>query len=329
MFWCLNHAKVFNLSGKAKWNSSQDYIGFYPEKFALSDTSLYASELESTIPENVNFLYIADVYGVYKDDYKYPERYWTHLDFSKKIVGGFDLQEVEIIQDFVQKGGALVVEFNTFHSPSTSEAKKLLEDILDLKWSGWIGRFFLDLSDEQDVPVWARRHWEAHYEEKWEFRGPGFLFSHQDTRLFVLEDTTDLKNNDLNITISQPKDPLMKHVSKKVPYRYWFDVVYPDSSTDVLALSKLQLTDQGKEKLRKFGVPESFPAVIRSNRSPLRIYFAGDYSDNRLYRGPYFLYGWPSIRRFFCLFSPAQDQNAFYWRFYVPVLKNIFRGSPG
>jgi hypothetical protein len=326
LFWCLNHAKVHGQTGKTRWKTDRDYIGFYPEKF-VSSNSAYASALQPLPADKVDLLFIADSYGVYRDDYIYPERYWTHLDYSQKIFGGFDIQEVEIIEEFVKKGGALVLEFNTFHSPSTQEAQERLEALMGLRWSGWMGRFFFDLSDEEDVPVWAWRHWEAHHDQEWNFSGPGFLIAHEDTRLFVLEGDKDLEIHSLQIILAQPDDPLLKGVSQNVPYYYWYDIVYPDPSTEILAQYKFQVTVPGKEKLREFGVPEEFPAVLRASRLPLKIYFAGDFSDNRVYRGPYFLSGWPQFRRFLCLFSSAQDQNTFYWRFYVPFLKNLFKGS--
>jgi hypothetical protein len=109
-----------------------------------------------------------------------------------------------------------------------------------------------------------------------------------------------------------------------VSYAYWFDIVSPEPGTEVLAEYRFRLTPGGKQKLREFSIPETFPAVLRASQSPLRIYFAGDFSDNNINPGPYFFYGWPQIRRILCCGGGNKAQDRFFWSFYVPLLKNLF-----
>ncbi|MFQ6037848.1 MAG: hypothetical protein ACE5LV_04450 [Candidatus Aminicenantales bacterium] len=324
LFWVLNHAKVFNKGGERRWRNGKDYVGFYPEKFIASDAP-FASDLKPEHLIGINLLYIADTYGVYTDDYRYPEKFRTHLDFSRKIFGGLTAEEADLILRYAEAGGDLIAEFNTFHQPTSQEIRSRLEPLFGLEWSGWTGRYFKDLANAEDVPAWAHRYWKAHHGTEWKFSGPGFIMAHADSRILVLEEGKDLAPGDFRLRVTQPEDPLMKGVSENVPYRYWFDIVRPVGDTEVLAWYAFRLTSAGKDKLRAFGLPTSFPAVLRSSLDPLRVYFAGDFSDSRLFLGPHFLAGWARLRRILCTAGKARSQNAFFWRFYLPLLENLFR----
>jgi len=323
LFWVLNHAKVTNKGGKRRWSPGKNYVGFYPEKFIASDAA-FASNLEPDHIIGVNLLFLVDTYGVYVDDYKYPQQYRTHMDYSRKIFGGLEHNEVDIIANFVRDGGSLVTEFNTFHDPTPQDVRERVENLLGLRSTGWIGRYFDDLSNKQDVPSWALRNWQTHNGEEWDFAGPGFIIAHEDSRILVLRKGKELDSRGLRIEVKSPGDPVMKAVSSQVPYPYWFDVVTPEKGTEVLAEYRFHLKPDGKQKMKEFSIPETFPAVLRASRSPIRLYFAGDFSDSNVSRGPYFFFGWPQIRRFLSLVGKNKSQNRFFWGFYLPLLKNLF-----
>jgi hypothetical protein len=323
LFWVLNHAKVVNKGGERKWRPGKDYVGFYPEKFVASDAS-FSSNLESAQTIGVNLIFLADTYGVYADDYKYPEKYRTHLDYSQKIFGGLEEEEVDAIEDFVQNGGSLIAEFNSFHHPTPQPVRERIEKLLGLRSTGWMGRYFKDLANRGDVPAWALRHWKTHSGEEWNFSGPGYILAHPDTRLLVLEERKDVEADGLQIRKILSEDPLMRGAFSATPYRFWFDIEVPVEGTEVLAQYRFRLTARGREKMQEFGLPEAFPAVMRASREPLRLYFAGDFSDNNIYHGPYFFYGWSKLRRLFCCVGKNRTQNRFFWDFYVPLLENIF-----
>ncbi len=324
LFWVLNHAKVINEGGKRPWKSSEDYVGFYPEKFVATDAS-YSSELNQSHLDGIACLFIVDTYGVYVDDYEFADNHRTHLDFSQKIYGGLEPAEVEVIESFIQAGGALVAEFNTFYQPTPESLGERMERLLGLRSTGWRGRYFADLANRQDVPSWAVRNWKALHNKEWDFSGPGFIIAQSDTMLLVLKEGEDVESRGLEIQKNFPDDPLMKGVSSHVPYQYWFDVTLPEDGTEILAQYRFFLKPSGREKLKEYSIPDTFPAVLRASRSPLRIYFAGDFSDSRIYQGPYFFYGWPSIRRFLSSFGQDRSYSRFFWSFYVPFLKNSFK----
>lgn len=326
LFWILNHTKAAGQGGKRRWRPDKDYLGFYPEKFVASDT-FFSSNLEHDHTVGIDLLFVVDTYGVYVDDYKSLEEYRTHQDYSKKIFGGLEEKEVDIIEDFVQKGGSLVAEFNTFHDPTHGKERERMERLLGIHSTGWTGRYFADLSNSDDVPSWAFRDWKAYHGEDWNFSGPGFIIAHPDTRLVVLEEGKDVESRGLLIELNSPDDPMMNAIAPRVSYPYWFDIVFAEKETEVLAEYRFRLTGRGEQKTREFSIPETFPAVLRASRSPLRIYFAGDFSDNNINAGPYFFYGWSRIRRILCCGGKNKAHDRFFWSFYLPLVRNIIKGA--
>ena len=125
------------------------------------------------------------------------------------------------------------------------------------------------------------------------------------------------------IVLTQPHDPLLHNVYDDVAFRYWFDIVTADRDGDILAEYHLEVTSQGRKKLSRFDLPERFPAIVRARRQPLALYFAGDFSDNELQRGPHWLAGWPAYKRFARLGEHYADQSSFFWELFVPLWGSI------
>lgn len=151
------------------------------------------------------------------------------------------------------------------------------------------------------------------------------MFSHEDSRIFVLLSGVDLAPDGLRIALDRPDDPLLAGVVDLTPYRYWLDVVTARPGAEVLAHYQLEPTASGREILRRAGVPESFPALVRASRRPLRLYGAGDWSDNAVWRGSAKLAGWPELRQIGNLARRTRGQEAFFWEVYVPLLENAFK----
>lgn len=329
LFWALNHTKVPTPQGHSSWENHRDFVGYYPLGIKGFRRACGA-RLRRQDLIGMNMLFIADAYGVYELDYQEGDKYQTALDYSRKVYGGFRADEVKLIKEFANSGGSLIGEFNSFAAPTFGKERKELEKLFGVKWTRWAGRFFEDLSNMKEVPAWAKRHWKKHYNEEWHHSGPGYLLTHEDTRLFVLRVDKELKSKALELRIKEKEHPIMKGARDKIPFLYWFDInkIDPeDKEATSLAQYKLHLTPAGHKILQKFNVPDVFPAVVIKKISPLRIYFAGDISDIELAREPYFISGWPSIRRFF-IRQPFHDQGTFFWQFYVPVMQNIFRMKP-
>ena len=313
--WVLNHARAPAESGSA-WDAAIDYLGYRPE-------TREGERVTAQWLAGKTLVYVADTYGVYRGDDSTAGHGITALDYSERIYGGLETDEVALFESFVKGGGALIAEFNSFASPTAGEARKRLQDLLGLDWSGWSGRWFADLADEGEVPAWARRFWRHHHGAEWSFRGPGYLLAHEDTRLEVLREGTDLEGHGLWLQAEEPRDALLSRGAERLPFRYWFDLVSARPGTEVLARYHWQLLPAGAAVLRHAGLPESSPAILRASRAPLRLYFAGDFADNQLRRGPYWLAGWPELMRWLAYDEDDAGAAPFYWGFYVPMMREL------
>ncbi|WPZ17028.1 hypothetical protein UM396_10385 [Geobacillus subterraneus] len=112
---------------------------------------------------------------------------------------------------------------------------------------------------------------------------------------------------------------------ERVPYSYWFDIVQPLDPDDVLATYTLSLSKRGNEKLRAIGVPVSFPAVVRyETRTYQSYYFCGDYADQGSVPSIYQTVGFDRWRKWTASSRP-DDEPAFYWKVYVPMMKAILQ----
>jgi hypothetical protein len=77
------------------------------------------------------------------------------------------------------------------------------------------------------------------------------------------------------------------------------------------------------------GLPERFPAVtLRAFASGgAAWYLAGDFADNPMDPRPVPFAGYTSFRRIAEGLKLAPSETAFYWRFYVPMMRAILRGA--
>jgi hypothetical protein len=320
LFWILNHRRTTPSSGRRPWKVDRDYIGWYPERKDAEGLPerrrLTAADLDGA-----DLLWIADDYGVYTGDFEAEGAPRAALDYSQRLWGGLDATESLAIERFTLDGGNLVAEFNTFASPTAGEARARLEALLGVRWTGWSGRFFQDLSDTSEVPAWAARHWRSHHGTDWSFHGPGWMFSQEDTRILVLQPGRHMGPRGLRITDKLGGDPLTARVADDVPFAFWFDVIQADEGTEILAWYRPDLTEEGRAILATEGLPDRFPAITRASRRPLRLYLAGDFSDNRLDRGPYAVAGMANFRAL--TGARARDQRGFFWSLQVPLVSAI------
>jgi len=324
LFWVLRHEKISSPRGARDWALDQHYVGFTPTPDA-ADQRGESRDLTAGDLRGADLLFLADTYGVYEGDYLDP-REAAALDYSAQIYGGLSSEEAATVAQFTDRdGGHLIAEFNTFASPTESAARETMERLLGLRWTGWTGRYFPELSDDTEVPGWAHREYRRQYEEEWAFSGPGYLLVHENTTLFVLREGLDVTGNGLTIR-TNAGGAMMDGVVDEVAFGYWFDVVTANANSDVPAIFHFDLLESGHALVERFGVPSEFPAVVVASHDPLRMYFAGDFSDASGSLGPHWLEGLPWLNKklLSAWFPGAGGQDSFYWSFYVPLLRNTF-----
>ncbi len=323
LFWVLRHEKVATPQGDRSWSLDRDYVGFYPVADPADENVRGHGRLLSARDlQGADLLFVADTYGVYTGDYARGDR--VDGDYSRRLFGGLEPAEVDLIEGFIGAGGAVVAEFNTFASPTVGDTRRRLEELFGLRWSGWTGRYFRDLSDTNEVPPWAPRLWRRQQEVDWRFRGPGYLLVHEDGRLFVLREGVDVERPGLTIAASAGH-PLVAGTLDGVRFNYWFDLVTPTRGTRVAATFRFHAAAPGRALLAAHGVPAEFPALLVAGGSPLRVYMAGDFSDAGVGLGPWWAEGLPWLAKTMMRvwFPRKAEHEPFYWGFYIPVLRNL------
>ncbi|HAN31408.1 MAG TPA: hypothetical protein DCQ06_07405, partial [Myxococcales bacterium] len=166
LMWLLSQHKAPAPNQRLLWNRERDYIGYDPRSKSFTDLADHHLKGKS-------LLYIADTYGVYQSDQSGVRRDIQRLEKSKLVYGGLQLAEVQAIERFVERGGRVIAEFNSFASPTSREVRERMERIFRLKWTGWVARKHEDLSELREIAVWIRTRWEREFQRPWNLRGPG------------------------------------------------------------------------------------------------------------------------------------------------------------
>ena len=353
LIWSLNHYKVKPSNAHTSWQKAEDYIGFYPAPEAEFSPENPGRGRLLTAEDLVGqqWAYITDTYGVYRQDVENAAAYEQRQknkdlplknsaaqnplqspDYSPHIFGGAKASEVDALEAFSAKGGHLIGEFNLFASPTEGAVRERLENLFGVTWSGWTGRFFVRLENEEEVPVWARENYRRQYGKPWAFTGEGWIFVHEDGRILPLEESErvdgklqprDVPDQALKIHLTQPDHPLLKNVYDQVPYTYWFDILTPRPGAQVLAEYVFTTHPQGAARLKAQGLPDRFPFMVLSSSEPLRVYLAGDASDRDQESVLYPLKVRMQWERFGRFKEEKDSQEAFFWEFYLPWIGNV------
>ena len=314
--WILNNLK-YQKRGSF-FDPAEDYFGFHPIKGKRYDIKEMPADLGTP-----DLIYLADTYGVYTDDLQ-PE---NRGERSLLIYGGLQREEVEALKNSLKGGSTLIAEFNTLGSPTGSEAKNALEEVLGVKWSGWIGRYFNTLSSSnREIPPWLISNYEAQYHTRWAFTEPGFAFVNQDNTVLILRKGPEVGSN-LNFITFTERARQEFPVENYTRYHYWFEIVETAPTADTLAYFNLDATDAGDKMLKDHGLRRVFPAVVRHRAAGCTsYYFAGDFAD---YSGNLPLWRASFVQPVFAALSGDLDgdQTAFFWKVYYPLVEKIVEQS--
>jgi hypothetical protein len=313
--WILNNLKIKNGDSNTKFDYDKDYYGFFPlanEKYTIKE-----------IPENLgkpNLIYITDTYGVYNEDFYESKDAGNR---SKIIYGGTKASEVASIKNALDNN-TIIGEFNILASPTDNKVREEIQDIFGLKWEGWIGRYFADLSNKNtEIPNWMRENYANQQGEKFDFKGAGIVFVNSDDTIVVLRQDVELGKgfNKINFTDSAKNEFQVKN---NVNYYYWFEVTKANADTEVLASYKIDVRKEGKQLLDKHNLPSEFPAVARKKGPYTSYYFAGDFADSNSTPNMYSASGMQLLNKI-TTFEEDTNQNYFYWNVYYPLIKNVLK----
>ena len=313
--WILNNLKIKSKDTNAAFVNNNDYYGFYP----LPNETYTTKELPEN-PGKPNLIYMTDTYGVYKEDFY---KNIVPGNRSDLMYGGTTRKEVESIKSALIKN-TIIGEFNTIASPTDSYARTGLETIFGLKWSGWIGRYFSDLSKENiEIPPWMKENYALQYGELWNLKGQGIVLVNSNDTIIVLRKDVELGKglNKIEFNESAQKEFQVKN---NLNYYYWFEIAQADQTTEVIANYKLDLTKEGRKLADKFGLPVEFPAIVRTKGDYTSYYFAGDFADSNSTPKVYGVSGLYFLNKITTL-EEDTNRTYFYWNVYYPLIQNIVK----
>lgn len=308
--WFTRALKITDLQGRYL-NEAYDYIGYDP--LGRIGYDVLARDLASA-----DVLFITDTYGVYEGDYAKAGEV-AALERSPRIYGGMSDLEADAVELFSRQRKLVIGEFNTFASPTADGPRSVLEGSFGVRWTRWVGRYWPDMQDKREVPLWVGRTYERVYHAPMDVKGAAFVFVRDDEDIVVLNAAEHLQPEPITIERTQAAKDL-DGLPGSSSYRYWLDIVEPFDA-DVIYEHVLHLTELGESVARVHHIPLRFPALAR-RKGRETFYFSGDFVDAAADRGDPERAGLLTWRRFTASLGPfAQEQ--YLWAWYAPIVERL------
>ncbi len=323
LFWGLDHLKYRKSSGEA-YVTDRDYLGFFPsgkgDLGQQKDLRGRSAEEISGLVAATDLIYVTDTYGVYGSDFGEA----GELELSEKIYGGMDESDLLLLKIAKEQGKVVIAEFNTIASPTPASIRNEFENMMGIKWTGWIGRYFdeLDTVSNLEIPRWLVRQY-LNQHESWSLEGPGLIFIHESGQIEGFIYGKDYENQVPLIRTQRGNKPGY-HLPEVVPYPDWFDVMMIERDYEVISYYDISPTSEGIQRLRSMGLPRFFPAaVVRKVDGGKQYYFSGDFSDIGDRFGSTHFVGLPVLWRGIHVASDYSSKQSFYWNYYYPLIRQI------
>ncbi len=295
--WFLRQYKYPDRTGDV-FDAVSGYLGYHPEAAEpIQDLS--------SLDERTDVLYMSDTYGVFKDPSTVKE------GESPLLWGGTSLSDTAYLRDFLnrEKSSTLIAEYNTFADSTPFYVRSEMQQIMGTRGIGWTGLYIYHLENLDEIPS---RHLENH-EGPWNYRGPGIILISEDNEVIVLE------GGEATFTYTQAGTDELS-LSGSFEYRLPFEITVPKASTSILAEYTLSVDETGKEKLRQYGLPSSFPAVqMKETANHRAYYFSGNWAYNPR---PLRFSTVAHMASFMSRFAPPEE--TFLWKGYMPLLEAVF-----
>ncbi|MGB0166085.1 MAG: hypothetical protein ACPF8V_04455 [Luteibaculum sp.] len=323
--WILHYERITKPEDNKFYSFITDYWGFDPRehpKAVWRDWDSYSKNQLDSIANRSDLMYITDTYGVYYNEW-ILNKYKT--EHSPLIYGGLRRNELYVMEKIVEQDKPLYAEFNTFASPTGGYVRERAQELLNVKWTGWTGRYFheLDSAKNPELPRWLIQGYMEQHNFEWPFEGPGLAFVHESERIEVLDPDFGLINDPMPV-MEVPEDFADRYGTiTSVIYPYWFEVTFPRQLTDAKSMGRffINTTPQGDTLLKSMGIPNVFPSIIKS-RGGKTWYFCADFADNLVPYGASYFKKIHWIRGL--LYTPAPlDRKRFFWEFYRPLMTTI------
>lgn len=307
LFWFLNNKKLVK-KDNSQYMFDKDYYGYYP-----GNNSFHIKSIPNKI-ENYDLVYIADTYGIYQNDLRKMQQYPNKL-----VYGGLSEAESNTIIAATQKNKKVIVEFNTIETIGNKVIKAKLTDILGIKSTGWVAKYFIELNKEKnkEIPEWAIRNYEKKYNKQWLFNRGGIIFAHENEK--DIDVIPDLLNKSLEFNFTE-QGKKVYGLSNKAYYYDWFNIVEANHNSQVLAEFNLKsYTDSIDHNcdLKKFN---NVPAIVYNPLNKAKtFYFSGEFSKIESSPSIYQFSGMDNIKR---IFISEKSKDSFFWEIFSQIILN-------
>ena len=330
--WILTHGKYTN-SDKRSYSIDKDYFGFFPVniptekdsgKYLTKNIDHFKESSLDSLADKLDMIYFTDTYGVYYNEWYRHKRV---QEYSERIYGGLSDIDVNLIEKLKNRKKLIITEFNFFASPTNLRTRNAAEKILGIHWKGWTFRYFdqLDTNINKELPHWVVSLYKAQHHNCWSFKKSGIVMHHEpDDILEILDGNKDL-TNETPVIFTNKEAQEEYNLPAQQYYPYWFD--YTDTigtQNEIIAHYKFFTNNNGDSILRKVGLPNEFPCIIRYRKPNdyTYYYFCGDFADNPIENMSSYFRGIRLIDFTFYSNRP-NDRTKFFWKYYYPLVNTI------
>jgi hypothetical protein len=328
LVWILQHEKLVK-KNKEFYLSNQDYFGFFPGdngKYRIKGLERFNEPKLNLLVSDCDMVYITDTYGVYTQE-------WKQLsvlgDRSSLIYGGLSEQDLYFLKAMKAAGKLVITESNTIGSPTTELVRNQFEQSFGVKWSHWNGRYFssFDTLKNPELPKWLYRNYMQQHGGSWPFKKDGIAFVNLNDQVVVLEKGQHLSMQDFPKIKTGKTAQQHYGLPANLDYSYWFEIMEIDSSVnEVLANFELPVNASGKHILDSLGIPNQFPAVIRSlNQQQPFFYLTGDFCDNPINMKTVHFAGTDYFKWMLYDKEDPMERSYFFYNFYRPLVSTMIK----
>lgn len=321
-FWILNQNRYVKKESGNGYNFRKDYFGFVPKKPLRNKmydiARIRLSEIINLAEKN-DMIYVTDTYGVYFNDWY---RGINRSRRSRMIYGGLNNSDYLLLKEMYDRNKLVIAEYNTLGHPTAALERSKLEDLLDVKWSEWSGKYFssLDTIKNPDFPKWILELYRQQYHKSWDFTRSGIVFVKNNDRVVVLENQTHL---DFDVPyIITPHEYMEKYeLPYKIAYTHWFEILETDAN-HVVSWFKIYPNELGDSIMVANIIPDIFPAVLKGSGERNYYYFAADFAQNPIGMFSSRFNGFDKLN-FINIRTEYKSTHNFFWKYYNPLMRNI------
>ncbi|MEA1898654.1 MAG: hypothetical protein U9N53_13420, partial [Bacteroidota bacterium] len=277
--WILNHEKYVKANNR-RYLYKKDYYGFFPLK-PLRNRQYDIKRIRLgeiiNMAEEYDGAYFTDTYGVYFNDWYQGINKNRR---SRKIYGGLLNNDYLLFKELKDRNKLIIAEYKTLTYPTPDLERSKMEALLDVHWTGWVGRYFesLDTIASPDLPEWVIRLYNKQYGKAWEFHKSGIVLVQYNDRVVVLENEEHL-DHEVPYIYSSKYAMQEYDLPYKMNYPYWFEIMEPGGNIE-LANFKIHTNSAGDSIMLNNFIPNEFPAIITGPGEAPYYYFGGDFADN-------------------------------------------------